>query len=53
MSGPHFRDYHRMLDGQGEQVMATTDALAERVRKVGGTTIRFDRSHIKASARFG
>ncbi|TAJ27090.1 DNA starvation/stationary phase protection protein [Bosea sp. (in: a-proteobacteria)] len=40
MSGPHFRDYHLMLDEQGEQIFATTDALAERVRKVGGTTLR-------------
>lgn len=40
MSGPHFRDYHLMLDDQGEQIFATTDALAERVRKVGGTTLR-------------
>ena len=40
VSGPHFRDYHRMLDEQGEQIFAMTDALAERVRKIGGTTIR-------------
>ncbi|MFC5509391.1 Dps family protein [Bosea massiliensis] len=40
MSGPHFRDYHLMLDEQGEQIFAKTDALAERVRKVGGTTLR-------------
>lgn len=40
MSGPHFRDYHLMLDEQGEQIFATTDALAERVRKLGGTTLR-------------
>jgi starvation-inducible DNA-binding protein len=40
MSGPHFRDYHLMLDEQGDQIFATTDALAERVRKVGGTTLR-------------
>jgi starvation-inducible DNA-binding protein len=40
MSGPHFRDYHLMLDEQGEQILAMTDALAERVRKVGGTTLR-------------
>ena len=38
MSGPHFRDYHLLLDEQGEQIFATTDALAERVRKIGGTT---------------
>ncbi|EGL62179.1 putative ferritin-family protein [Agrobacterium sp. ATCC 31749] len=40
MSGPHFRDYHLMLDEQGEQIFAMTDDIAERVRKVGGTTIR-------------
>jgi starvation-inducible DNA-binding protein len=40
VSGPHFRDYHLLLDDQGAQVFATTDAIAERVRKVGGTTLR-------------
>src|SRR3954466_11679510 len=40
VSGPHFRDYHLMLDEQADQVFALTDAVAERVRKVGGTTIR-------------
>ncbi len=40
ISGPHFRDYHLLLDEQGEQIFATTDAIAERVRKLGGTTIR-------------
>ena len=40
MSGPHFRDYHLMLDEQADQIFATTDTLAERVRKVGGTTLR-------------
>lgn len=40
MSGPHFRDYHLLLDEQGEQIFAMTDAIAERVRKIGGTTIR-------------
>ena len=40
VSGPHFRDYHLMLDEQGEQIFATTDAIAERVRKIGGTTLR-------------
>lgn len=39
-SGPHFRDYHHLLDEQGEQIFAATDAVAERVRKIGGTTIR-------------
>src|SRR6516162_2791208 len=40
VSGPHFRDYHLLLDEQGDQIFATTDALAERVRKIGGTTLR-------------
>src|SRR5712672_2021324 len=40
MSGPHFRDYHLLLDEQGDQIFATTDAIAERVRKSGGTTLR-------------
>jgi starvation-inducible DNA-binding protein len=40
MSGPHFRDYHLMLDEQGDQIFATTDVIAERARKVGGTTLR-------------
>ena len=40
ISGPHFRDYHLLLDEQAEQIFATTDALAERVRKIGGTTLR-------------
>ncbi|GLK68624.1 Dps family protein [Hansschlegelia plantiphila] len=40
MSGPHFRDYHLMLDEQSAQILATTDDMAERVRKIGGTTIR-------------
>ena len=40
MSGPHFRDYHLLLDEQADQIFATTDAIAERVRKIGGTTLR-------------
>jgi starvation-inducible DNA-binding protein len=40
MSGPHFRDYHVMLDEQSDQIYAMTDPLAERIRKVGGTTLR-------------
>ena len=40
MSGPHFRDYHLLLDEQSDQIFAITDALAERVRKIGGTTLR-------------
>jgi starvation-inducible DNA-binding protein len=39
LSGPHFRDYHLLLDEQSEQIFATTDAIAERVRKIGGTTL--------------
>jgi starvation-inducible DNA-binding protein len=40
VSGPHFRDYHLLLDEQADQLLATTDALAERVRKIGATTLR-------------
>jgi starvation-inducible DNA-binding protein len=40
VSGPHFRDYHLMLDEQAEQIFAATDDIAERVRKIGGTTLR-------------
>jgi starvation-inducible DNA-binding protein len=39
-SGPHFRDYHLLLDEQAEQIFATIDELAERVRKIGGRTLR-------------
>jgi starvation-inducible DNA-binding protein len=39
MSGPHFRDYHLLLDEQADQIFAMTDPIAERVRKTGGTTI--------------
>jgi starvation-inducible DNA-binding protein len=39
VSGPHFRDYHLMFDEQSEQIFATTDDIAERVRKVGGLTV--------------
>src|SRR6267154_6570540 len=39
MSVPHFRDYHLLLDEHGDQIFATTDAIAERVRKIGGTTL--------------
>ena len=38
--GPHFRDYHLLLDEQADQVFAMTDPIAERVRKIGGTTLR-------------
>jgi starvation-inducible DNA-binding protein len=40
MSGPHFRDYHLLLDDHGDQIFAMTDDIAERVRKIGATTIR-------------
>ena len=40
MTGPHFRDYHLLLDDQASQIFATTDVIAERVRKLGGTTLR-------------
>src|SRR6202162_4679714 len=40
MSGPHFRDYHLLLDEHGDELFAMTDPIAERVRKVGGTTLR-------------
>jgi starvation-inducible DNA-binding protein len=40
MSGPHFRDYHLMLDEQADQLFALTDPIAERIRKVGGSTLK-------------
>ena len=40
MSGPHFRDYHLLLDEQADQLFAMTDPIAERIRKVGGSTLR-------------
>jgi starvation-inducible DNA-binding protein len=40
MSGPHFRDYHVLLDEHGDQIFAMTDPIAERARKIGGTAIR-------------
>src|ERR1700691_1820067 len=50
MSGPHFRDYHLLLDEQADQLFAMTDAIAERVRKGGGTTLR-SIGHIARSQR--
>jgi starvation-inducible DNA-binding protein len=47
LSGSHFRDYHLLLDEHADQIFATIDVLAERVRKIGGTTIR-SISHIGA-----
>jgi starvation-inducible DNA-binding protein len=52
VSGPHFRDYHLLLDEQGEQIFATTDVIAERVRKIGGTTLR-SIGHIGRLQRIG
>jgi starvation-inducible DNA-binding protein len=40
MSGPHFRDYHLLLDEQADQIFAMTDAIAERVRKIGAPTVK-------------
>ena len=40
MSGPHFRDYHLLLDDQADQLYAMTDPIAERIRKTGGSTLR-------------
>jgi starvation-inducible DNA-binding protein len=50
ISGPHFRDYHLMLDEHADQIFATTDAIAERIRKIGGMTLR-SVGHIKRLQR--
>jgi starvation-inducible DNA-binding protein len=50
ISGPHFRDYHLLLDEQADQIYAITDPVAERVRKLGGTTLR-SIGHIGRSQR--
>src|SRR6266478_3152211 len=50
VSGPHFRDYHLLLDEQADQVFAITDTIAERVRKIGGMTLR-SIGHISRSQR--
>lgn len=50
LSGPNFRDYHLMLDEQGDQLFAMTDVIAERARKVGGNTLR-SVGHIKRIQR--
>lgn len=50
LSGPNFRDYHLMLDEQGDQIFAMTDVIAERARKVGGTTLR-SIGHVKRLQR--
>jgi len=51
VSGPHFRDYHRLFDEQAAEILEMTDELAERVRKLGGTTLR-SISHIAKVQRF-
>src|SRR5690242_4241928 len=50
VSGPHFRDYHLLLDEQADQIFAITDTIAERVRKLGGTTLH-SIGHIARLAR--
>jgi len=50
LSGPHFRDYHLMFDEQADQLFAMTDPIAERVRKVGGSTLK-SIGHIKRLQR--
>src|SRR6202521_2703671 len=52
MSGPHFRDYHLLLDEHGDQLFAMTDEIAERVRKIGGNTIR-SIGHVARLQRLG
>ncbi len=46
MSGPHFRDYHLLLDEHADQLFAMTDPIAERVRKIGGVNAQIDRPHL-------
>src|SRR4051812_26830549 len=50
MSGPHFRDYHLLLDEQADQLFAMTDPVAERVRKLGGSTLK-SVGHVKRLQR--
>lgn len=52
LSGPHFRDYHLLLDEQADQIFASIDPLAERVRKIGASTVR-SIGQIKRDARIG
>jgi starvation-inducible DNA-binding protein len=52
LSGPHFRDYHLLLDEQGDQIYAMADPIAERVRKIGGTTLR-SVGHVARLQRIG
>jgi starvation-inducible DNA-binding protein len=53
MSGPHFRDYHLLLDEHGDQLFAMTDPIAERARKIGGATLRIDRTDRAHTAYHG
>jgi hypothetical protein len=53
MSGPHFRDYHLLLDEHGTQIFAMTDDIAERARKIGGTTVQVCQRYLEASAPEG
>ena len=53
VSGPHFRDYHLLLDEQAEQIFDSTDDIAERVRKIGGTTLRSIGQIIEAARHRG
>ena len=53
MSGRHFRDYHLLLDEQADQLFAMTDDIAERARKIGGTTPAFYRRDRQVSASEG
>src|SRR3546814_10998870 len=46
VSGPHFHDYHLMFDAQAAQILATTDQIAERVRKTGNTTLRSEERRV-------
>src|SRR6476620_12607819 len=50
MSGPHFRDYHLLLDEHADQLFAMTDPIAERVRKIGGSTLK-SIGHISGTQR--
>ena len=50
VSGPHFRDFHLLLDEQADQIFAMTDPIAERTRKVGGTTVHSSATSIGAGA---
>ena len=51
VSGPHFRSYHLLFEEQAAAIFATTDEIAERVRKIGGTTLALDRPHLARSSR--